>query len=104
MLFAGLVAKDLSSLGAGTALGFGGGLAVACVVVAGLLRSRAGVAAGWVLQALVLVTGFWVPMMFFLGAVFAGLWLTALRVGERIDREKAAFAAAGPRPGRARSS
>ncbi len=39
------------------------------------------------------VTGVWVPVMYFLGAVFALLWVVALRVGGRIDREQAAAAA-----------
>jgi hypothetical protein len=94
VFFAALVAKNLSSVGLSTALWVGGGLAVACLVAAGMLRSRGGWVAGWVLQVLVLATGFWVPMMFFLGAVFAALWLAALRFGERIDREKAAYVAA----------
>jgi hypothetical protein len=94
VFFAALVAKDLSSLSVGQALGFGSALAVACLIGAGLLRSPVGFVLGWVLQVLVLGTGVWVPMMFFLGAVFAALWFTALRVGGRIDQEKAAYAAA----------
>lgn len=92
VFFAAIVAKDLSSLSSGQALGYGSALAAGCLLTAGLLRTRAGYLIGWALQALVLVTGVWVPMMFFLGAVFAALWGTALRVGERIDREKAAVA------------
>lgn len=96
VFFAALVAKDLSSLGLATALWVGGGLAVACLVAAGLLRTPIGWAVGWVLQVLVLATGFWVRMMFILGVVFAGLWVAALRIGERIDQEKADYAAAHP--------
>jgi fatty acid desaturase len=97
VFFAALVAMTQSSLGRTTALGSGGALAVACLVAAGLLRSPVGTAFGWVLQVLIVVIGVWVPMMFFLGAVFAALWLTALRVGGRIDREKAAYAEAAGR-------
>ncbi len=89
ILFAGLVAKDLSGLGTGTALGLAGALALACLLVAGLLRGRAGYAAGTVLQLLVVAAGIWVPVMFFLGALFAAIWVVALRVGGRIDAESA---------------
>ena len=51
VFFAGLVAKDTSSLSTGAALGLFAGLALACLLVAGLLRRRWGYAAGWVLQA-----------------------------------------------------
>lgn len=66
----------------------GGLLFVALVVTAGLLRHRWGVIVGWVLQALLLATGFLVPAMFFLGAVFAAMWTYAILTGTRIDRSK----------------
>lgn len=94
VFFGALVAKDLSSLTPAQALGFGGALAVLCLVGAGMLRSSAGYAFGWVLQVLILATGLWVPTMYFLAVLFGGLWWTALRVGKRIDREKAAYAEA----------
>jgi hypothetical protein len=93
VFFAALVAKDLSSLTVGQALGGGAALALLCLVGAGLLRSRAGYGFGWLLQVLILVTGVWVPMMYFLAVLFGGLWLAALRLGQRIDREKAEYAA-----------
>jgi hypothetical protein len=92
-VFAGLVAMAQSSLGRGTSLVAAAVLMVACFLAAALLRTPVGVGLGWLLQALMIATGFWVPMMFFLGIVFAALWVTALRTGGRIDREKAAFAA-----------
>lgn len=93
VLFAALVAKDLSSLSPGAALGLGGGLAVACVLVAGLLRSPAGYVLGSLVQVAVVASGFWVPAMFFCGALFALLWAVSWRVGRRIERERAAWAA-----------
>ena len=50
VFFAGLVAKDLSSLSTGEALGLFGGVALACLLVAGLLRRPAGYVVGSVLQ------------------------------------------------------
>lgn len=89
VFFAGLVAKDLSSLSAGVALGIFSALAVACLVTAGLLRSPVGYALGWGVQVVAIASGFWVPVMFFLGGVFALLWWVALRQGARIERERA---------------
>jgi cbb3-type cytochrome oxidase subunit 3 len=93
VFFAGLVAKDLSSLPSGAALALFSSLAVACLLVAGLLRSPIGYVAGWIVQVAAVASGFWVPVMFFLGGVFALLWWVALRQGARIERERAAYAA-----------
>jgi hypothetical protein len=93
VFFGGLVAKDLSSLATGTALAVFGGLAVACLLTAGLLRRPWGYGFGWLVQAAAIATGFWVPVMFFLGGLFAVLWFVALQQGARIERERAAYAA-----------
>lgn len=76
------------------ALPVGLGLALACLVVAGLLRKEWAYGAGWVLQLGAIGLGFVVPMMFFLGAVFALLWGTAYGLGRKIERERAAAFAA----------
>jgi hypothetical protein len=91
VFFAGLVAKDLSSASPAVALAASGGLALACLLCVGLLRTRAGYVLGSVLQVGVLAAGLWVPVMFFLGLVFAALWAFALVVG-RLRRPEA-----GPR-------
>ncbi|MFI0374162.1 DUF4233 domain-containing protein [Actinomadura sp. 1N219] len=65
-----------------------GGLAVACVLMAGLLRFPWAVAAGSVLQLLIIATGFMVPAMFFLGAVFGALWATAIWMGRKAERAR----------------
>lgn len=96
VFFGALVAGRMNSdLGIGRALTILGGLALACVVTAGLLRWRAGFLLGGVLQVLVIATGLWLPAMYFVGAVFALLWVLALRVGGRIERERALHAPAG---------
>jgi hypothetical protein len=87
VVFAGLVAKDLSSLSSGAALGISAALAVACLFAAGMLRGRSGYVFGSVLQVLILGFGFWVTEMFFLGAVFAVLWVVSLVLGTRAERE-----------------
>jgi hypothetical protein len=86
VFFASLVAAQLSNLSPTAALGGGGALALSCLVVAGLLRfGRVAYGLGSALQLAVIATGLVVPVMFFLGAVFAALWVAALRVGSRLQ-------------------
>ena len=72
-----------------TALWVGLGLTVACIVAAGMLRTPWGYLLGWAIQVAALALGLVIPVMFFLGAVFAGLWAGAFFLGRRIDQEKA---------------
>jgi hypothetical protein len=62
-------------------------LALAAVVLAVLARRRLRwtIAGGSVLQALVIAAGVIVPMMYFLGAIFAAFWVIGLRLGHRLD-------------------
>lgn len=83
--FATLVAKDLSGLTQTQALLGGGGLALLCLVAAGLLRSRLGYLLGWVVQVLMIASALWVPLMLFLGLAFAGLWVVVLVQGSKAD-------------------
>ncbi len=70
----------------GTRAGIVGGvLAVAGLIIAGLLRWRWAYVAGSVLQVLVIATGFVVTTMFFLGVIFAALWATAIWLGWRVE-------------------
>ena len=92
VLFAVLAAVGLSDLPDSTLWGGGGALVVACLVLAGAVRSRVGLALGTVLQVALLATGFVVTPMFFMGALFAGLWGWFLYLGSRIDADQAARA------------
>ena len=85
VIFAGLVAKDLSSLSLGAALGISAALAVGCLVAAGMLRTRRGYVLGSILQVLIIGYGFWVHMMFVVGVIFTVLWVVCLWQGQRID-------------------
>lgn len=89
LFFATLVAKDLSNVDNGTVWAVGGGAAVACLVLTGLLRHAWAYAAGSVLQVLVILAGLVVPVMFFLGTVFAALWIMAIYLGRRVARLQA---------------
>ncbi|GAA1767258.1 DUF4233 domain-containing protein [Nonomuraea bangladeshensis] len=61
------------------------GLAVLCVVAAGLLKKPVGYLLGSVVQVLAIASGFLVTSMFFLGAIFAALWITAIMVARRVE-------------------
>lgn len=62
-------------------------LAVMALVLAALSRRwlRLTVAGGSVLQALVVAAGAIVPVMYFLGAIFAALWAIGIWLGHRVD-------------------
>lgn len=76
------------------ALTVGLGLAVLCLLTAGLLRAEWAYGLGWAIQLAAVCLGFVVGVMFFLGAVFALLWGTAYFLGRKIERERAAAFAA----------
>jgi hypothetical protein len=63
----------------------GGGLVVCCVLVAGLLRYRWAYVVGTILQVLAIGTGTVVSVMYFLGAIFSVLWITAIWLGRRTE-------------------
>lgn len=88
------VMVTLGDVPLGTALAIGLGLTLACLLLAGMLRKEWAYHAGWVIQGAAIGLGFLVPMMFFLGAIFALLWGTAAFLGRRIETERAAAYAA----------
>ena len=77
-----------------TALSVGLGLAVVCLLLAGMLRAEWAYLAGYAVQVAAVALGFVVPAMFGLGAVFAALWAGADLLGRKIERERAAAWAA----------
>nr|WP_255524353.1 DUF4233 domain-containing protein [Clavibacter sp. VKM Ac-2873] len=90
VFLASLVAFGLQALPALPALGGGALLVIAMLAVVGTLRTPLGLRAGWVVQVLVVLTGFVLPAMFAVGGFFLLLWIYAMVQGARIDREKAA--------------
>jgi hypothetical protein len=88
------VMVTLSDVSTRNALIVGLGLAVLCLLLAGMLRGEWAYSLGWAVQVAAIGLGFVVPMMFFLGSVFALLWGTAYFLGRKIERERAeAYAA-----------
>lgn len=81
---------SVESVDTGRALWTGLGLTVACLLAAGLLRRAWGYYLGWAIQAAAIVLGFEVTAMFALGVIFLALWVTAVRLGRMIDRDRSA--------------
>jgi Protein of unknown function (DUF4233) len=82
------VAIQIDHLAPGSA-GTAGGVAVAAAVIfAGLTRRAltAALVGGSLLQVFVIVSGTTVPVMYFLGAIFAALWIIGIFLGRYIDR------------------
>ena len=90
---------SVAEVSTGAALAIGLGLAVLCVLVAGMLRRPWAYAAGWAIQVAAVGLGFVVGTMWVLGGIFALLWGMADYLGRRIERERAAAFAAYDRLG-----
>ena len=75
------------------AVGWGVGLAVACVVVIGTLGRSWGYAVGHALQVAFVVLGIVAagPAVLSIGLLFAALWLAAYVLGARIERDRRAI-------------
>ena len=85
---------SIADVDTGTALWVGLGLTVACLLLAGMLRSEWAYGVGWAIQLAAIGLGMLIPLMFLLGAIFALLWGTAYFLGRKIERERAAAYAA----------
>ena len=79
----------IADVAVGTALFVGLGLAVVCLLLSGMLRRPWAYAVGYAVQVGAIGLGFVIPLMFFLGGIFAALWAAADYLGRRIEREKA---------------
>ena len=73
----------------GIILGVGIALTVVLILACAVLSKPWGIALGWVLQLVLILTGFAEPTMFIVGILFAICWWYGIRAGMRIDREVA---------------
>lgn len=101
VLFATLVAYGLRVASTGVVWAVGGTLALVLVLASGLVGRRGGYAVGWVLQGWLLAAAIILPAVardiaVIVVLVFVGLWFAALRIGGRIDRERAEYDARHP--------
>ncbi|MFC7932396.1 DUF4233 domain-containing protein [Streptomyces cinereoruber] len=91
--FAGLVAMKDDTLAMSTVWWVCGVVMVFSVLLCGMITRPGGVQLGWALQIGLVASGFFVPVMFFLGAAFAALWWASVHYGRQVDEVKARWAA-----------
>ncbi|WP_454294355.1 DUF4233 domain-containing protein [Salana multivorans] len=93
VFFAALAAFGLRTASGGVLLLAGLGGATACILAAGLLRTRAGYVAGTIVQLAFLAAGLLVAdlrgQLLAVAIAFAVVWTASLVVGQRIDIERA---------------
>ncbi|MET9622127.1 DUF4233 domain-containing protein [Streptomyces sp. NPDC006464] len=91
--FAGLVAMKDDSLSMAAVWSVCGVAMLLSVLLCGMITRPGGLQLGWALQIALIASGVVVPVMFFLGAVFAVLWWASIHYGRKIDEAKARWAA-----------
>jgi hypothetical protein len=90
MGFALLIAKDDASV---NEIIFGSVLAVLFILNAGLLKRKGGYLLGSFLQIFIIGYGLVVPHMYYMGGLFATLWIIAILLGRRGEAIKASLIA-----------
>ncbi|MEX1078781.1 MAG: DUF4233 domain-containing protein [Homoserinimonas sp.] len=75
------------------AVAFGAGIAliVVLIITGRLVAKPWGIWIGHALQVQLVALGFVLPTMFFVGALFAAVWIYCVIVGRRLDRRNAAI-------------
>ena len=79
MGFGMLLAKDNN----GAAIGIGWAIAILAILTARLLKKKIGWILGSLLQIAIIGYGYFVTPMYFMGALFAILWISAIVVGRK---------------------
>jgi len=82
-----ILVSDVTAIWAAS---LGGGAALLALVAAALMRSPAGYLVGWITQPVGVVLGFLTTAMFFVGAMFLGLWVVSFILGKRLDGQATA--------------
>lgn len=98
VFLAALVVFGLGRLPAALAFGGGGALLLLMIVTVPLLRYSVGVWLGWLSQAVFFAAGFLVGEIFFVAAIFIGIWAYCMVMGGRLDRARRAAEDADPDP------
>ena len=80
----------------GLALSLGGALALAILLTAGIMKRMTGWYLGSILQIGLIAYGVVVPAMYFLGTLFAVLWVSAFIIGRKGEAIRAALIANPP--------
>ena len=75
------------------ALSLGAALAVAILLTAGIMKKMTGWYLGSIWQLGLIAYGVVVPAMYFLGTLFAGLWVSAFFIGRKGEAVRASLLA-----------
>ena len=78
------------------ALSLGGALAILILLTAGLMKSMRGWVIGSIWQICLIAYGVVVPAMYFMGSLFAILWVTAFYIGSKGEAIRASLLANPP--------
>jgi hypothetical protein len=70
--------------------GVGLGISVILMIFPAVLGKPGTYLVGWILQAVVISLGIWVPLMYLLGVIFLGMWAWGMIAGGTIDKARAA--------------
>jgi hypothetical protein len=88
----GLTLFGLKALPAGIeqwwAIVGGAVLALACIVIAGMITRPGAIAAGWIVQIIVALAAIPVPAVLLVVLIFGGMWAYATIVGARMDARR----------------
>jgi len=63
-------------------------LALACIAIAGMITKPWAITAGWVVQAAVALSAFFVPAILLVVLIFGGMWAYATIGGARLDARR----------------
>ena len=92
LIVVGLAALTIFGLGAlPPLLALGGGAAVCLlmlITIVLMMKYKWAFVLGWAIQAIIVLSGFAVTMLFLIGAVFAGIWTFAMTTGAKLDSQK----------------
>jgi hypothetical protein len=66
-------------------------MSILLIVTPAILGKPGGYAFGWLLQILIVASGFWVWGMFIIGAILMGMWIWAMIAGGTIDKARANY-------------
>lgn len=65
-----------------------GAVGLLCMIALGLARLPVGIGFAGGVQLILIASGLIIPSMWFLGGLFAVIWLVGVILGHKIDREK----------------
>ena len=91
LFFATLVAFGLKASNPVAVWSVGLTLSLLIIATPAILGKPGSYIWGWILQALVVLTGIWVPLMWFVGGLFVCLWAWAMIAGGTIDKARANY-------------